>query len=284
MQNANLLSPAQGIQLKAFRQLDIAALVPAIYSTFFVESFSLESLCLYVDPHTDFLSYQDLQYLSFLCEANNLSLSSSIGGCEANRDLYELASLKVSSIQVTAVESTFSLKKFIDSYNHTYANPLSCSNPSVQFYPISKSSLLFLLESSNIRSMPCPASLVIDRNLLLNYFPDDTSLIDFINHSLSKSAMTLPYTVCGGIEQSEVLRLLDMYDCKRISTKMFNVNISSLKSKELLPDLIPALLILEMQVINLLIKSRSITSNRLSDRFSQLINYSQYSMLKLNQV
>ncbi len=283
MENINFLTPAQDIQLKAFRQLNIATLIPAILNTFFVESLSFESLILHVDPHTDFLSYQDLQYLSFLCEANNLSMSSSIGGCEANRDLYELASLKVSSIQVPAVESIFSLKKFVESYNHTYSNPLSSRNPSVQFYPISQSSLLLLLEASDIRNMSCPTSLVIDRNLFLNHFPDDTSLNDFIKRSFSKKTSALPYTICGGIEQSKALQILSIYDCDRVSTKMFSVNIASMKAKELLPDLVSALLILEMQVVDLLIKSRSIVTQRLSERLSELINYSQYSMLNLNE-
>lgn len=282
MEEVNFLTPTQGIQLKAFRQLDIATLIPAIYSTFFVDSIPSESLRLHIDPHADLLSYQDLQYLSFLCEANNLSLSSTIGGCEANRDLYELASLNVSSIQVPAVESSFSLKKFIDSYNHTYAHPLSSRNPSVQFYPISQSSLLLLLESIDIQNIPCSTSLVIDRNLFLNYFSDDTSLVEFINNSFSKLSLSLPFTVCGGIEKSKVLRILNIYNCDRISTKMFSVNVFSMKNKEMLPDLISALLILEMQIVDLLIKSRSIVTRRLSDRLSQLINYSQYSMLNFN--
>jgi len=284
MENTNFLTPAQDIQLKAFRQLDITTLVPAIYNTFFSESSQLDSLSLHADPHTDFLSYQDLQNLSFLCEANNLSLSSTIGGCEANRDLYELASLKVSSIQVPAVESVFSLKKFIDSYNHTYANPLSGSNPSVQFYPMSPSSLFALLETSHIQNISCPKSLIIDRNLFLTYFPDDTSLSNYINQSFSKTASVLPCTICGGIEQSKALDILNIYNCERISTKMFSVKVSSIKNVDLLPELVSALLILEMQVVDLLIKSRSIVTNQLSKRLSELINYSQYSMLKLNQI
>ena len=259
--------------------LDLNYLIKSIIDKYIDKGSSLSSITLHADPHSDLLSYEDLQYLSFLCEGNNLSLSSTIGVCEANRDLYELASLNVSSIQVPSVESSFAFNKFKTSYSHVYNTPISRVNPSVDFHALSPSALTALINT--IKESPFSQSIIIDRNTLLKYFKEEDEYLSIFIKDLSKSNHNISLTLCGGIEPRNANKLISIYNCQFLSTRMFRVRLSTVKPITLLPSLLSDLLILEVQVLNAMLNNRSFAGNRLSSRLSSIVNYAQYSMLSL---
>jgi len=267
-------TPRDLISEKINARLDLSQLLSEIYALLKDQMDTSEAFYLHIDMHKDLLSYNDMQIISYLCHSNNIPLSCSIGGCEANRDLQELASLNVYDIQVSCIESLFSFEKFRKSYDRIYSALQTTQKPGVSLLlntPGCLSSLSRLLKNETGRIVE---RIIIDRNALSNYFSSEREIQSICVDVLAEQEPKPGIGVCGGISPENVVEIYNLFAPHYIFTKMFAINTRKLRIDKL-PKIILAFLVLEARVIELLIQYKSATSSIISDRRSHLINYVQ---------
>jgi len=241
-------------------------------------------LTLHLDPHQDILNYNDIQIIAYLCHSCEVPLSLSIGGCEANRDLQELASLSASVIQASCIESSFALSKLLLSYNRIYNTLEVSKKPSITLSlntPGCFACLGEILSSSD--SSPI-RTLLIDRNALSLYSLDDASIMSRLETSIQGNQTTqrIKIGICGGISPANVDNLREVYKPDFICTKMFMANVSGVSEQTTSSSIISALLVLEARILELILLHRRAISSVIIGRKESLVSYIQASTI--NQI
>lgn len=275
----NLQQSGEDIAKDVQSRLDISSLMSEIRSIAEGESPNKFPLSLHLDPHSDLLNYSDVQIVSYLCHVNNVTLSLSVGGCEANRDLQELASLSVGFIQASCIESTFALNKLVLSYKKIY-DILQVQKPGITLLintPGSFYSMIDILRSEDISYV---SSLLIDRNALISHSIDDNLIKSMLSKSkeVNSQSENVKHGICGGITPINVANLANLYKPDYISTKMFAADASLfLDEQERSSNLLGSFLVLESRVLEFILNFRQSTSSLIRHRKNNLINYTQAS-------
>jgi hypothetical protein len=241
-------------------------------------------LTLHLDPHQDLLNYHDIQIISYLCHSCEVPLSLAIGGCEANRDLQELASLSAQIIQASCIESTFALSKLILSYDRIYNTLEVSKKPSITL-SLNTPGCLICLDEILASSASSPIStLLIDRNALSVYSLDDGTIASMLEDSIQvkQARQRIKIGICGGISPGNVEHLCAVYKPDLVCTKMFIANALGLSSQTFSYNIISALLVLEARILELILLHRNAISSIITMRRNSLVSYIQASTI--NQI
>jgi hypothetical protein len=235
---------------------------------------------LHLDPHADLMEYSDIQIISYLCHSSGIPLSLAIGGCEANRDLQELASLNVATIQVPCIESCFALNKFIASYNKIYDVLEVPRRPEMTLLINTPGSFECLGEIFSSTAGSLIQTLLIDRNALATFSIDDDAIVLMLNNlrNVDKESNTL-IGICGGISPLNVEKICRTFNPNYISTKMFTADAAAF-TDNFSASLVSGLLVLEARVIDLILRHRNSMSTLMIKRRHSLINYIQASVVR----
>jgi len=234
-------------------------------------------LALHLDPHQDLLSYHDIQIIAYLCFSCEIPLSLAIGGCEANRDLQELASLNADTIQASSIESAFALSKLLLSYDRIY-NTLEVSKKPGITLSLNTPGCFACLDEILALSEDAPISaLLIDRNALSHYSLDDEAIVSLLESSIQINQVKerIKIGICGGISPANVKHLCEVYKPNLVCTKMFISDPEGLSVKANSYDILSALLILEARILELILQHRNAISSIITMRRNSLISYIQ---------
>jgi len=234
-------------------------------------------LALHLDPHQDLLSYHDIQIISYLCLSCGIPLSLAIGGCEANRDLQELASLNAATIQVSSIESSFALSKLLSSYERIYNTLEVSEKPGITLRMNTPGSFTCLDEILTSSENPPISTLLIDRNALSHYSLNDEAILSLLDSSsqIKKAKERIRIGICGGISPANVEHLCTVYKPSLVCTKMFISNSNGLLIKPDSYNIISTLLILEARILELILQHRNAISSIITTRRDRLICYIQ---------
>jgi len=207
-----------------------------------------------------------------------------IGGCEANRDLQELASLSAEIIQASCIESTFALSKLLLSYERIYNTLEVSKKPSITL-SLNTPGCFICLDEILASSASSPIStLLIDRNALSIYSLDDEKIASMLKNSIqvTQTRQRIRVGICGGISPANVEHLCAVYKPDLVCTKMFIANAFGLSRQGTSFNIINALLVLEARILELILLHRNAISSRITMRKNNLVSYIQASTI--NQI
>ena len=272
--------PKEKITKEVEDRLEVCQLIHDTNTVFKNTCNNANPLALHLDPHADLMEYSDIQIISYLCHSSGIPLSLAIGGCEANRDLQELASLNAATIQVPCIESYFALKKFITSYNKIYDVLEVPKRPKMTLAINTPGSFKCLEEILSSSASSSIQKLLIDRNALASFFIDDHAILLMLDglRNVVKSA-NISIGICGGISPLNIMKIRTTFNPNYISTKMFIADAAAF-TDNYSASLLSALLVLEARVIDLVLRHRYSMSSLLTKRRKSLINYIQASVVR----
>ena len=258
-------------------RLDVCKLITDTVTVMRNASGKKNPLALHLNPHQDLLSYHDIQIISYLCFSCEIPLSLAIGGCEANRDLQELASLNAATIQASSIESAFALSKLLLSYERIY-NTLEVSKKPGIALMLNTPGCFTCLDEILAFSENTPIStLLIDRNALSHYSLNDEEIVTLLENSIqvNHAKEKVKIGICGGITPANIENLCAVYKPNLICTKMFISNSEGFSTKASPCNLISTLLILEARILELILQHRNAISSVITTRRKNLISYIQ---------
>lgn len=272
--------PKEKITKEVEDRLEVCQLIHDTNTVFKNTCNNASPLALHLDPHADLMEYSDIQIISYLCHSSGIPLSLAIGGCEANRDLQELASLNAATIQVPCIESYFALSKFIASYNKIYDVLEVPKRPKMTLVINTPGSFKCLEEILSSAASSSIQTLLIDRNALASFSIDDHAIVLMLDslRNVGKEA-NISTGICGGISPLNVMNIRTTFNPNYISTKMFMADATAF-TDNYSASLLSALLVLEARVIDLVLMHRSSMSSLLAKRRNSLISYIQASVVR----
>lgn len=272
--------PRQTIDHDVRTKLEVSRLLETIRDLLANELGVETGFILHLDIHKDLLGYSDIQLVSYLCHSHGIPLSLSLGGCEANRDLEELASLNAEHLQLSSLESSFAYSKFRNSYDRVYnilQTPRKVSVGLLLNTPQSIRALPSILDEDVSRLIK---TIVIDRNSLSRYYDDDHAIQLSILHATSSLDNLPKVGLCGGLSPSSSWQLSKLYQPSYLLTKMFRLKLSPDLCRDKIATIISAFLVLEVRVLDLIISHRLAMSRMITNRKDHLQQYIQLSTLE----
>lgn len=276
--------PKEKIIKEVQDRLDVCRLISDTISAMRDTCGDKNPLTLHLDPHQDLLNYNDIQIISYLCHSCGVPLSLAIGGCEANRDLQELASLSAEIIQASCIESAFALSKLLLSYERIYNTLEVSKKPSITL-SLNTPGCLICLDEILASSKSSPIrTLLIDRNALSLHSWDDETIASILANSiqLKQARGGIRLGICGGISPANVENLCAVYKPDLVCTKMFIASAFGLSSQTTSFNIISALLVLEARILELILLHRNAISSVITMRRNSIVSYIQASTI--NQI
>ena len=271
--------PKEKIAKEVEDRLEICQLIHDTNTVFKNACNNVKPLALHLDPHADLIEYSDIQIISYLCHSSGIPLSLAIGGCEANRDLQELASLNAATIQVPCIESFFALNKFITSYNKIYDVLEVPKRPKITLVINTPGSFECLDEILSSTASSSFQTLLVDRNALASFSIDDQAIVLMLDTLRNvEKASTISTGICGGISPLNVKKICNTFSPNYVCTKMFVADAAAFTDKHS-ASLLSALLILEARVIDLVLRHRESMYSLMTKRRNSLVNYIQASVI-----
>jgi len=276
--------PKQKIAKEVQDRLEVCKLISDTLAVLRKDCSNKDPLTLHLDPHKDILNYNDIQIISYLCHSCGIPLSLAIGGCEANRDLQELASLSAANIQASCIESSFALTKLLSSYERIYNTLDVQQKPSISLVLNTPGCFTCLGEILALSANTPINTLLIDRNALSSYSLNDKEIVSMVEDSMPRThaGHKLEIGICGGISPDSVKQICSVFKPDLLCTKMFIVKASSLSIYASTPEIISALLVLEIRILDLILLHRSAVSSAITSRRDSLVRFIQASTI--NQV
>jgi hypothetical protein len=276
--------PKQRIAKEVQERLEVCKLISDTTTVLRKTCSDKVPLTLHLDPHKDVLNYNDIQIISYLCHSCEIPLSLAIGGCEANRDLQELASLSAANIQASCIESSFALIKLLSSYERIYNTLEVQQKPSITLVLNTPGCFTCLGEIVALSANTPIHALLIDRNALSFYSLNDKEILSMLEESIphTEVSQNLKIGICGGISPDSVKHICSFFKPDLLCTKMFIVKASGLSNYASTPEIISALLVLEIRILDLILLHRSAASSAITSRRDSLVRFMQASTI--NQI
>ena len=236
------------------------------------DSYNSDSgISLHVDPQVDIYTYTDLQLISFFCSTINLPVSYTLGGCEALRDLMEIASLAACTVQVSEVDSIYAFKKLYSCFSQVYDEGSHLPTPSLTLSVTTPHGLEILPEILSLDEARLINTILLDRNSLHYFGLSDVTISKSISIFRETCTHSPHLAICGAIDH-KVSNVVSTYAPDYVFTKMFRVRAhpSYPAARLTLDEVITMLLFLESNMLSYILSARDAISNHIRSRREHL--------------